>query len=89
MTLADPEVLPAPAKHPRVVHACCGYTLVGARANFGRGTEAFCGEPISLPLIRREEDDLCLDCGAHALTHATKCDCFKLWPNGRLPRRER
>lgn len=87
MTLVEHgiEVLPDSASpwDPDARHAVCGHILRSAMA---RRTEALCGVSVAVPLPPDMGGPKCAGCLGRAAQHAERCDCFKVWPGGRMPR---
>lgn len=82
-------VLDAPrgTRAPQVRHAACGYDQRRSLTLALPTTRAFCGAAIPMPLPSYVTDvEKCAVCLDLAHPHAQRCDCWKLWPNGRFPR---
>ena len=68
---------------PTVRHAVCHREFRGHWAPW----TAFCGARISSAGdLRRQDLQKCPECLAASAGHAQRCDCFKLFPQARLPR---
>ena len=68
---------------PTLRHAVCTHDFRGTRAPW----TAFCGALVhSAADFRRRDLQKCPECLAASTDHAQTCDCFKLFPNARLPR---
>lgn len=96
MTAYEGELLPAvrssspePGSRVPVRHAVCGYDQQKAmRSGMSPYIDrALCDALVLLPLYRHEVEEKCQPCLDLAQTHGLECDCWKLWPNGKVPRR--
>lgn len=87
MTAYEGELLPAVRSNVPMRHAVCGYQQRRAQGPFAQPARvlAFCGAPVDLPMRQHETEDKCHPCLELAQTHGLECDCWKLWPKGRIP----